>query len=309
MNANAIRESLNSLIDNRSLKLSEEFNPKFTDNYVAISLPGCDRELRLLPSHIEKIFNNQKIDDIPQLFYNDNYGFTFNNYSEYLMKILHKDFYDLGLENDWIADKPLKFKIDEISVEIGTVSDVLILLLEPAFHDEDIFQMEFNRYASIKLYGGNNSEHNDYCVKAQFYLNSYYLKKPDLYTEIWHLSIPDTSYELYSTHSEVEDILKNLKRSRILNRNDLVSVEPLYIYNYACTLNAEKSFIEFYRVLEFFFRSYQLTRISELRYDEDKCESDILDELSTRNEIQFLIKMLQHTTPQSMKNRLVSRGK
>jgi len=305
MSKDSMKKSLDSLIENWGLCLSDNFSPKFTENYVSLNLPGCNRELRLVSHQIDKLIEKQKIDDINQLKYKDDCGFNFNNYSEILTNISHKDFSYLGLPSDWIADESLKFKIDSVSVEIGQVSDPFILLLEPIYYDSDLYQHDFHEYASIKLYGGDSEKHEEYCIKSLYYLNSHYLQKPDLYARIWHLESPQTNYDLLSTHIEVEDILRNLKSPQAVLHDDFISTEPLSIYNYACTLDTETSFLEFYRVLEFFFMSYQLTRISELRYDNSYSEKDILEELQIRNEVQFLKKMLHHTISRSIKSKLL----
>lgn len=264
---------------------------------VNIEIPGCNKPLSLKPKNIHSLLDHKKIENIKDFVYHEHYGFSFNLYGEYFISISNSV--------HWIAPKPLKFKIDNYLIEIGPGSIYIKMLLEPYYGEEDIGQVDFEDYTTIKIIGTNFDNHENLLHNAIYYLNSYYFKSINLYASLMHLIHPDEVYNDF-----IEDrMTREIIRERIRNRQSLSSVEPLRLFNEACTLSGESRFLGFYKVLEYFFSRSLMVQFHSMRADRNITDDELIGFVKKRDEASLLKKLLNSCITPAHKKRLASIAK
>lgn len=246
-------------------------------------------------SQLEELCNLTIAENIPYLSYLGSYGIKYKNYYEICTSITNPKFF-LVDSGQWNT-KPLRFKIEQTQFEVGPISQLLVLLTETLYSDNNIGHVNFKDFASIKMIINDKKDYKEQYCKALYYLNSGYLRKMGYVASLFDLQIN------YDGDIGEEEFKNN--RVRIQNRKDFISIEPLNLYNEAVVENGFQKFLYLYRILEFFMTRAILTSLKEVRYDEKISESDILNNLNIRDEQKQLINLLEKALTSAQKQSIV----
>lgn len=256
-----------------------------------LKLDQLDEYVKIHFSQLEELCNLAIAEKIPYLSYLGTYGIKYKNYYEICTSITNPKFF-LVDSNQWNT-KPLRFKINQTQFEISPISQLLVLLTETLYSDNNIGHVNFKDFASVKMIINDKKDYQEQYCKALYYLNSGYLKKTGYVASLFDLHIN------YDEGIEEEEIKNN--RIKILNRKDFISIEPLNLYNEAVIENGFQKFLYLYRVLEFFMTRAILTHLKEVRYNEKISESEILNNLNIRDEQKQLINLLEKALTSAQK--------
>ncbi|MBN2267656.1 MAG: hypothetical protein JW725_04970 [Candidatus Babeliaceae bacterium] len=234
----------------------------------------------------------------------EDYGITFGNYSEFFITISHPNYSWLNEKSAWPADKPLKFKIEEVFVTVSSASRLLAMLTESHFRDSDYHQNDFTWFSSVSLIGAAKDQAKDFFHKAVYYLNAHYLRPLKIYANLLGISAHfEDPLGLYDG-TNAEAAFKRLTRHRLRKRSDFHRKEPLILYNHACSASGTSQFLSFYRVLEFFFRRNILLEIEQYRKDLSYSAEDIFSLATSRNEPDQLSQLFKSILTSSQKKNL-----
>ena len=270
------------------------------ENYIHILLPDTEIVLSLSEKQINRLLKRKLPNRIPGFTYYKHYGFSYENYGEFLIGQNQKDENETGLYGNTM-DINLSFKLQDAIIRIDRVSPIFILLLEPFYKiDENIERLGLaDYYYTLQIYNAPQIEHRNLIIKSLFYLNSYYLKPSKTSLMIHHIEI-DLIQQLQDTES-IE-----ISRTKMLKRKDFKSIEPLMLYNDASCQSLENGFFGFYRILEFFFTRALETELKKLRYDKLKTEKEIIIKIQSKDEKSMLKNLLNHILKPQEKNRLTT---
>lgn len=294
------KNAYEDLLNEFGLALPTGFSPRFSCHSISVPLPDCSLKITLLPKHLRLLEHNNKPTNVPGLTYHEHCGFSFKSYTELLLDLENQLYILIKDESEWIASRPLKFKVQDALVSIGCASGAFCLLMEPPYYDEEIGQQDLYRSCTLKLVGVPQRNYQRLATTALYYLNAHYLADVRYSACIAHLSAKSVEID-----EEREDKrLESVARSRIRRRSDFRAMEPLHFYNFACIQRGESSFLNFYRVLEFFFLQCRAQKLRSLRYRKTITEEQILDELSPSRELDCLRRMLSDYTTEAMQHRL-----
>jgi len=296
----APQKAYDDLTHEFGLVLPPGFSPRFTGHSVAVPFPDCSLRLALLPEHLRMLEHNNKPTNLPGLIYHEHCGFSFKLYTELLLDLENMFYVRMKEESEWIASRPLKFKVQDTLVSVGRASGAFCLLMEPPYFDEEIGQHDLHRSCTLKLVGVPQRDYQRLATSALYYLNAHYLSGVRYSACISHLTAESVEID-----EEREDRrFEGVTRSRIRRRSDFRATEPLCFYNYACIQRGESSFLNFYRVLEFFFLQCRAQKLRSLRYRKAVTEEQILEELSPARELDCLRRMLSDYITEAMQRRL-----
>lgn len=285
----------------KALKSNKDFDSFFDDKQVTIIYKPYNLEISITEDQIDNLENWKKPNKIKDLKYLDDYGIKFKNYYEICLNIKSPKYFNLLDENGTVwPTSPLIFKINDVKFEIGQISPLFVLLVEPVYSDFKYYD-NFRAFASMKVKIENHSDFKNLFIKALYYLNSHYLKNIGFFANVNHLYMNfDYSYD----ENENDDFFHKATRKRIIKRKDLLNIEPLLFYNHAQILNSENKFRELYRILEFFFNKAKLYKLKNCRFDESISEDKIFKLIDIRNEEKQLANLLNESLSPSVKNKL-----
>lgn len=277
------------------------FNYKNGCLFVSVNL--ISEYIKIHQSQLNKICSRELPNGIPSFKYLESYGIKFKNYYEICISISHHDYTFFEVTNEW-RTIPLKFKIGNNEFEISPISNLMVLLTEPIYNENNSAHYDFNRFASIKfsLVEGLNFK-EEFC-KALYYLNSHYLKPTGFHASLMRLELSyDDPLDIFY-ENEIEDIFQKASRKRKRTRKDFASIEPLNLYNESTYKQGEQRFLMLYRILEFFISRAILGKIESMRYDSNISSSEILRSINLKSEEQQLSNLLDEALSSGQKNKL-----
>ena len=276
-------DSLSELKRYFSLFIDSDYLINKSDNYYEIFYD----ERKLLEISISSLqsLNSMKRPRIKNLQYYQDCGILADDYAEICIDPLHKNILSASNYIGWIDGK-LKFGIGELNVEVSYASPLFCLLTEPIYLDSD-FHIQFENLVTIKLTSTKFSAINEDLTKALYYLNSFYLKKYRIVFKVNPLII---DYDMDLTEDYLFDFSDEIKRERVLRRDNFKSVEPLTLYNFAQLNVYEAKSLYLYRILEFFMESAQKSRIEKIRYNDKISSAEIIS--ISNNKEKSLLKIL-----------------
>jgi len=297
-------------IENLLSDVSAEYDISPRGSGIDIDVPGVDVPLRLDKKKLEALDDRRLVNNVSNLVYHHDCGFSFNTYSEFFITITHPEYFDLGLPSEWPAQKPLNFKIGDATIVVGEASPLIALLMEPYYRDSDVHPDGFNTFACIGLRNIEPDRAEEWFHKALYYINSHYLKPFGLVAALRHLeSNFDDPLGIVDGSVDPQEAFKRIVRTRKRNRLDFMNIDPLILYNHACVVQKSDSFISYYRVLEFFFTRAMLAKIDVLRNDRSQSSEDIWNMASARNEEQQLNILIDAILTASQKTKLFEYAK
>lgn len=285
-----------------SINDSESFNLSFEKDRIIINYIPYNYQIILHESQLDLLDSYKEAIGIPNLKYLDTYGFKFKKYYEICLQIEHHGYSFYDNSNDWRTD-PLKFKINNSEFEIGPVSPLLVLLMEPVYSKRKYYN-RFSSFASIKMIVGNDADYKNQFTKALYYLNSHYLKKICFYATIRHLELKEEDPLGIIEDRDIDDVFQEVTRVRTRKRNDFIKIEPLALYNYSQTKVDEQRFLLLYRILEFFLEKAKIMKLKSIRYNNKISENELIDLVDLRNEEKQLENLLNEAISLSSKKKL-----
>ena len=300
-----INEYADSNIDHflQMIRDNSKVSSRYENKCLFVNVNLINEPIKIHSSQLDKICSYEKPDKIPSFKYLDSYGIKFKNYFEICINISHHEYTFMDESNEWRAT-PLKFKIGNNQFEIGPISNLMVLLTEPIYSDNNIGFYDFDRFATIKLSLNDGLDYKEEFCKALYYLNSYYLKPIGFHATLMRLDSSDDDPLDILYENEVEDVFKKASRKRNFKRKNFISIEPLNLYNEAMGKHGEQRFMLLYRILEFFISRAIKKKIVDMRYDTTISEEEILKAISLKNEEQQLSNLLKEVLTPSNKRRL-----
>lgn len=276
---------------------------KYDGDCLIVSINLIDSPIKIHSSQLDRLCMGEEPNAIPSFKYLDSYGIKFKSYFEICISLTHHDYLFLDSNHEW-RTSPLKFKIGNSQFEVSSISNLMVLLTEPIYSDNNSAHYDFDRFASIKFSIDACSNFQDEFCKALFYLNSSYLRPTGFHAKLMRLEIPSRDPLDIFYENDIEDIFKKASRKRNNKRKDLISVEPINLYNEAMFKVGEQKFLSLYRILEFFISRSILKRIADLRYDSSVSEEEILNLVNLRTEERQLRNLLEEVLSDHQKNQL-----
>jgi len=282
----------------------------FENDCIKIYVEQVEAHIKIHTSQLRRINNFELADNIPNFKYLSSYGIKFQHYHEIALTISHKNFVFWCDDTEWPIE-PLVFEIGKDKFEIGPISDLMVLLNENCYLDEDGDHANFYRFASIKMILSENSDYKKAFQKALFYLNSYYLKPIKFIASLQNLEAsainnPLSVYLGENQDGNIKDSLSKAIHERTKEiKVDLKKIEPISLYNKSLLEKGEQRFLLLYRILEFFFHSSILNTINKIRFDKEITSEELLKMISSRNESTQLENLLKDTLEEKIKNKIV----
>ena len=267
---------------------------------VLVSMPFGGEDMVLTSTDLQHIRDGETNLKIKGLTFIDDCGLAFHKYAEFFIWLGHPKFSSFEGQDIWLHPKPLRFNINKVRIEVGPASSIIVLLFSRRYTHREYFPEGISHFPTIKISCSSPSEYTSYFNKALFYLNSHYLRDIGLYGYLMHLDFEDDQSE----YESIGDNAVKLGRQRIRTRRDFQNVEPLAIYNNACTLSAENRFLEFYRILEFFFERNKTMKISQLRFDKTITAEELIRSAIIRSERDHLAELAFEITTPSIRDSL-----
>lgn len=278
-----------------------DYEIAFEKGRIIINYKPYNYQIVIHESQLDLLANEKKAIGIPSLKYLDSYGIKFKKYYEICLQIEHPGYSFYDNANEWKTN-PLKFKISNSEFEIGPVSPLLVLLMEPIYYKRKYY-FGFSSFASVKMIVENESDYKGQFNKALYYLNSHYLKKIGFYATIRHLELKEEDPLGIFFENDIEDVFLNATRVRIRKRNDFVKSEPLALYNCAQSKVDEQRFLLLYRILEFFMEKAKVFKLKALRYNNEISESELIELVDLKNEEKQLENLLNEAISSSLKKK------
>lgn len=271
--------------DNSCLSYLEDIDYTIEDDCVVFGLHGSGSKMAFTRKNVEEIVNKKALTGISGLTYYNDCGFSYYKYAEYFISF--GDIYG----PKWPENDSLYFKIGAVGVAVGLSSSYMSLLLEPYYQESDYGQYNFSsEFASIKLFWVPTGEIDKYVHNVLFYLNSHYLLPFKLSASIYHLFDPKKPPEIYDIDEGPN--MDGIVRKRIRSRKSASSIEPLMLFNNATVLSGESQFLEYYRVLEFYFERNYYKKLSLLRVDTKTSNKELINYIKSGNERSLLYELL-----------------
>jgi hypothetical protein len=270
-----------------AIKNNEESEPYYNDNCLFIKVNLIDKVIKIHNSQLDKICNGEEADKIPSFKYLGSYGIKFKNYYEICVSISHPIYSFFDDANEW-KTKPLNFKINNNKYEVSAISDLMVLLTEPIYTDNNSGWYDFHNFTSIKFSIDSNLDYKTEFCKALFYLNSYYLKTIGFNASLMYLELNDEDPLEIMYENDIEDVFETVSKEQDIIKKDFFNIEPLNLYNEAVKKKDEQRFLLLYRILEFFMDRAIRTKIANMRYNQNITEEQILKSINLKNEEQQL---------------------
>jgi hypothetical protein len=280
----------------------ENFKIGFEKDRIIINYKPYDYQIILHESQLNLLDSYEKAVGIPNLKYLNSYGIKFKKYYEICLQIEHHGYSFYDNTNEWRTD-PLKFKINNSEFEIGPVTPLLVLLMEPIYYKRKYYY-GFSSFASIKMIVDNDADYKNQFNKALYYLNSHYLKKIGFFATIRHLELKEEDPLGIFEDRDIDDVFQEATRVRTRKRNDFIKIEPLALYNYSQSKVDEQRFLLLYRILEFFMEKAKVVKLKSIRYDNKISENELIDLVDLRNEEKQLENLLNEAISLSLKKKL-----
>lgn len=276
---------------------------ELTSTNVKIPVTLLGDKINLHESQLDCLSMGNKPTSIPSFKYLEDYGIKFKRYFEIAITISSDD-YSWFDGHDWNTS-PLKFKIGKTQFEIGSMSNLMVMLTEPIYGEAD-FHYDFDWFATVKMIVNNADNYKEEFSKALFYLNSHYLKPISFYAKLKNLEFENEDPLGLFSGEDPEEIFKVAKRVRNRSRQNFTHSEPLDLYNEAFLNVGTQRFLSFYRVLEFFMEEALIDLTSKLRHDTDISEIELLRRISIRSEEEQLINLLKTITSRYQKQKFIN---
>ena len=288
------------LLCEMELDESKDLDYKIKSDKVFITLPHCKKPIVLSENNVDELYDGNKITKIANLVYYPDCGFSFDSYCEFFINLNHPDYYFYNWDDGWPNDEKLSFKIDEDIIECGNSSSLAVLLLSQIYYDPDVYPDRLHNFSTLKVFRHSNEDYRDIFSKAIYYLNAHYLANTGVTASLRHLG----TYTDYDEFYKLEEKLEKLSRKRIRKRKNFSVIDPLKLYNYACSLKGENKFLAYYRVLEFFFERYKIKTVSGKRFDKNFTDAELIKLASLKGELDHLKGLLNNISTSSVRNKL-----
>jgi hypothetical protein len=289
------------VLNGLGLDLDESLDYHTIGNKISIKIPGNERNIGLGIHQIHQINAGKIPNKLKGFTFYPNCGFSFDNYSEFLIKFSHPKLGYLSYRS-WFYHPSLVFHIGTIKVEINSVSPIFKLLLGLHFYNDEYELDDFFDFDTIKILNNDGHPPKEICHKALYLLNSSHLINTDIIVSVSHLGTEADYHE----YSKLENKFEKLCNERRPPYQNLFDINPLKIYNYACTLEAENKFLALYRVLEYYFNRYKLKKIDQLRYDQNTATVEIIKTASLKTECDYLIGLAEEVLIEKEKINITS---
>ncbi len=279
---------------------SDKFTIETTGLNANIYVKPIGKILKLSERDLNELSNGNRLKK-SGLNYIQHCGYIFKGFGEISISVFHPKYFFIDKAEEWIA-KPLKFKIEKTKFEVGPASPLFVLLNEPIYRDSD-WQYDFQNFASIKVINTDKTDIKEDIIKALYYLNSHYLKPIGFAAKIYQMEIiEDDPLNLWE--NDIYDIFKKVNRVRTRTRANLISTEPLILYNQAQVTKGDEKFLYLYRILEFFMHRAKIRKVNELRFDTNVSDSQLLKIIELRNEEMQLANLLNETLTNNQKKKI-----
>jgi len=279
---------------------SENFTIEPTGPNANIYIKPIEEILKLSERDLNKLCNGNRLKK-NGLNYIKHCGYIFKGFGEISISVFHPKYSFIDKVEEWIAE-PLKFKIENKIFEVGPATPLFVLLNEPIYRDSD-WQYEFQNFATVKVINTDGTNIKDDIVKALYYLNSHYLKPIGFAARIYQMEIVDDD-PLNLWENDIYDIFKKVNRVRTRKRDNLLSTEPLILYNQAQSTKGDDKFLHLYRILEFFMHRAKIRKVNELRFDPNVSDSLLLKTIELRNEEMQLENLVKETLSSNQKKKI-----